>query len=173
MFAWVKYPLRSTVVACPVLAYSPTHPTGRVSQFLRFGAKSYRKATRWTSRWDPGEYALDIGLSEEDAVGRDRFSLFNLLPSQLYLRRDIPLLLPYVENIYTKRCLQTGKLWLRTQNGPNISIPHSILSLYQKPSMNARQYTTFSRITPMFFYLSHCITAMQVDPCLSCVKIEA
>lgn len=36
-----------------------------------------------------------------------------------------------------------------------------MLSLYQKHLTNARHYLTFQQITPMYFCLSHCITATQ------------
>lgn len=37
-----------------------------------------------------------------------------------------------------------------------------MLSLYQELSMNARQYGTFSQISPVLFYLPHYITVFQL-----------
>ena len=60
---------------------------------------------------------LDIGLSEEDAVGRDRFSLF--LASAISDAHEVgytTTLALNFENAHTKRCKQTGKPWREHKN---------------------------------------------------------
>src|SRR5579875_541928 len=62
---------------------------------------------------------------------------------------------------HTKRCSQTGSQDYEHNESLKSAYPHSMLSLYQKLFLNARQYNAYSPNSPMYFCLSHCITHVQ------------
>ena len=110
-----------------------------------------------------GSTLLDIGLSEEDAVGRDRFSLFqaSAISDAHEVGYTTTLALNF-ENVHTKRCKQTGKPWRERKSQPEQSIPPLDALIIPKAARECKAKSHLSaHPPPMCFCLSHCITAMQ------------
>jgi len=84
---------------------------------------------------DPGDVSLDMGLSEEAAQAGIACAFLISADFRSTEKTNIRQLC--LKNGPTKHCTQTGKPQYKHDKSLRTVYPHSMLLLYQKPSLNA------------------------------------